>query len=119
MLENTNKATALLCSQACPCPKYTQVQQCPTWKPTPYDVIMQKLEQEFSCSGWCTKTTKTSYLFSPSAENGPVTGSCHEEWFKWVSAQWRAVVGCISTMLGVLFVNVLFTNWRILKIWSK
>lgn len=33
----------LLCSANCPCPQYTQVQQCPGWTSTPADAIMQQL----------------------------------------------------------------------------
>lgn len=50
---------------------------------------------------------------------GKPAGPCQNAWLQWVIAQWRAVIGCISAMLAVLFTNVLATNIRILDIWKQ
>lgn len=117
LLEVNDKAQSLLCSPNCPCPTYTTVQQCPAWQSSPYDLVMEQLESEFMCTGWCS-TGSNRFMFTTGITGVPM-GSCQSAWLQWVVAQWRAVIGCLSAMLAVLFTNVLATNIRILDIWKQ
>jgi hypothetical protein len=55
--------------------------------------------------------------------NGPndkqISGTCHDQWLSWIGSKYRAVLGCVITMMLILFTNIVITNWRILQIWDK
>jgi hypothetical protein len=80
---------------------------------------MENMEAQFTCSGWCQVNRNAYYMFTGADNKVEPIGPCFNEWANWVESEWKSIIGCVSTMVVILFLNIVSVNWRILAICNK